>query len=468
MQADRRLAANRDGMAVASMLRRQSRPRQEAIVNGILLRVLIALAAWSSAAFAAPVFDGEGVTFNQVDFAYTDASQSNSRWGTVNVDIGAVTAATGVSSGYLNVRSALGWVVQNMPVDPSSGYPTIGTSFDLGAAGPIPGRSLALSVELTSAPIPFFTGGGMTPFTLPAVNDVVAAEGYGAGRVTNPGAPPPVRTLPFPGLLTSFSWQPGHTNVETADDQCAPMAVANSLDWLRTTYPQSLNLHPHRMGLGADGSLVGELETDMGRTFRTRRDGDGIGAAAILDGKFQYLRDNPPPRSIITKHFDPGKDEVVGDFVRHGRRSIDKTTAADTPADLVGFICSEIRAGEDVELGYLIDGGGHFVDLTGCGTILGIPVATFVEDADQTNDARGLRHWFTALLDTDGDGFINFDGANHEVSFVISESVAEPGSLALIGATLTLLLARLRVASGRPATVAPLRRRLRTNLPHSG
>ncbi|MBI2527572.1 MAG: hypothetical protein HYY95_17430 [Candidatus Rokubacteria bacterium] len=380
------------------------------------------------------------MTFNQVDFAYTLATIPNSDWGTATVDVAALASATGISGGFLNVHSSFGWVIQNLPVDPSSGYSTIGTSFNLGTSGSIVTRVLNLSVEYTASPISLFSGNVTNPFALPPTNDVVAAEGYGAGSVTNPGAPPPVRTLAFPGASTELNWQPGHPNVQTADDQCAPMAVANSLAWLNTAHPGSLRLDPHVMGLGPDGSLVGQLETDMGRTFRNRRDGDGIGADSILEGKFEYLDRNKPLRSLVTKHFDPGKDEIVGDFTRHKRTSADRTTAGDTVADLVKFICSEIKAGEDVELGYLFDGGGgHFVDLTGCGFILGIPYVTFVEDADQTNDTRGLRHWFSLLVDTDGDGRINFDGRNHEVSFVISESIPQPRALALLGFGLVLL-----------------------------
>ena len=380
-------------------------------------------------AFAVPISPGQGLTFNQVDFAYSMANVPNSDWGTVEVDIAQLGTTTSISSGFINVFSNQGWVVQNLPVDPNAGYPTIGTSFDIGISGPIPNRTLSLDVEYTQNPLTNFGGNVTNGFALPNANDVVAAEGYGTGSVTNPGAPPPPRTIAFPAGIVDLVWQPGHPNLQAADEQCAPMAVANSLQWLNITN------HPHRIGLGADGSLVGELEDDMGRTFRNRRDGDSIGANPILEGKFEYLDGNGLTGRLVTKHFDPGADELpAGNFTRHNNTSVDKTTAADTVADLVSFIISELKAGEDVELGYLIDGGGgHFVDLTGGGFILGTPFVSFVEDSDQTDDTKGLRHWVSWLEDTDGDGRINFDGANHEVSFVISESpIPEPSTLVLL------------------------------------
>ena len=406
-----------------SLLRRCVAGPQSAVFPLLLVFSIVLTAP---VVYSAPVSAGTGVDFNQIDWAYNGALEFDSQWGVVTVD----TTTLG-GSGYINVHSSTGWIVQNLPVDPSSGITSLSTYFDLGTPGPIPNRQLDLSVEYTVTPLTdFLLGGAPNTFQLPATNQVAAAEGYGAGAATSIGLPPPAWTVPLlVGPVGPVTWQPGHSNVQTADNQCAPMAVANSLDWLNNTYPGA-NLgaiDPHVTGLGADGSLVGELEADMARPFVDRRNGTAIGATQILEGKFEYLDDNGLSNKLVTKFFDPGKDEVVGDFIAHNNTAHDQTTDDDSIADLVSWLFNEIASGEDVELGYfLAGGGGHFVELTGVGFILGVPFATFVHDADQTDDTAGLETGFTPLVDRNGDGFVDFNGLGNQLSFAISESIPAP------------------------------------------
>ena len=395
-------------------------------------------------AYSTPISNGMGVSFNQIDWDYEFASEINSQWGVMHID----TSTLG-GSGYINVHSSsVGWVAQNVPVDPSSGISTLTTYFDLGRPGTIPYRKLDLSVEYTSAPVSdFTTGGTVNTFTLPDTNQVAAAEGYGVGQVFSVGLPLPAVTVPFFGMTSVPIWQPGHPNLETADNQCAPMAVANSLQWLENTHAGFKVPHDHKKGLGPDdGSLVGALEDDMARPFVNRRNGTPIGADKILEGKFEYLDDNNLTKILSTKFFDPGKDEIIGDFTMHNNTAKNQTTADDTVSDLIKWLSGELLRGEDVEIGYfLAGGGGHFVDLTGIGFIFGVPFATFVHDSDQTNDTKGLETGLTTLLDLDGDGFIDFNGRGNKLSFAISESVVpEPSSLVLCGIGVVCLFILVR------------------------
>lgn len=391
----------------------------------------LVLALIPIAAYPTQVLPGMGVSFNQIDWDYEFASETNSRWGVMHIDIPALGG-----SGYINVHSSsVGWVAQNVPVSPSSGISTLTTYFDLGQPGAIPSRTLDLSVEYTSAPVSDFTlgSGNVTTFALPTTNQVAAAEGYGAGQAAFVGLPPPAAAGPLFGVTSIPIWQPGHPNVETANNQCAPMAVANSLQWLENTHPRFNVPNDHKMGLGPDGSLVGELEDRMARPFVNRRIGRPIGADKILNGKFKYLDDNNLTGTLSTKFFDPGKDEIIGDFTAHNNTAKNQTTAGDTASDLIGWLVGELARGEDVEIGYfLAGGGGHFVDLTGIGFIFGVPFATFVHDANQADDTKGLETGLTPLLDLNGDGFIDFNGRGNRLSFAISESVIpEPSAIML-------------------------------------
>jgi hypothetical protein len=54
------------------------------------------------------------------------------------------------------------------------------------------------------------------------------------------------------------------------------------------------------------------------------------------------------------------------------------------------FIQSEIAKGEDVEIDIRYrNGGRHYVEVTGAGTILGVPWITHVADQHQDNNAAG-------------------------------------------------------------------------------
>src|SRR5437016_668633 len=88
-----------------------------------------------------------GVTFDQVNFTYPGASQPNSGYGQAFLDYSVIPG-----SGYVNVKTSSGWVVQNMPVISGSGLPGLSMMFDLGFSGTQTSAFFA-QVEYTANPL---------------------------------------------------------------------------------------------------------------------------------------------------------------------------------------------------------------------------------------------------------------------------------------------------------------------------
>lgn len=158
--------------------------------------------------------------------------------------------------------------------------------------------------------------------------------------------------------------QNGHPNVQAADNQCAPAAVANSLQFLENTTPLTVP-HDHKKGIKGDDSLVGQLDTDTDRGVVSRTDGSGVWP---FDGKLKYISDNGLKKNLIVKHYGNGLTggvpsiplDSTEDVTRHGVTSVGKGAIS------WDAICDEIKDGEDVELDmqYFVDGipdGRHYV-----------------------------------------------------------------------------------------------------------
>jgi hypothetical protein len=193
----------------------------------------------------------------------------------ISVDLAELRAATGLASGFVNVVTGLGWLVQNLPVSPRFPYPDLSTRFMLGTASGIDVTALDALVEYASEPRTSPPTGAFVGFP---VGDVESnAEGVG-GPVTSPPDPPLPGAITFaPVGRTDECGQPDHLNVQAAVNQCVPAAEANLLDWLRTTYGLPVP-DPHVPGVGVDtdgnrtadqpdaaGSLVSHLDATMGR-----------------------------------------------------------------------------------------------------------------------------------------------------------------------------------------------------------
>ncbi len=397
----------------------------------------------ASLSYAVSIGTGDGLFFSQVDLAYTGASQANSAYGQVAVDINQMTANTGISSGFLNIQTSSGWVVRNMPVDSLSGYPGISTVFDIGVGGGTDVSFLDVYADLSSTPTTSFTGGPATAFSVGDVS--YNAEGRDGGRTDLPTSSVDATVINFlANGLTDGTWQAGHTSIEQEKGQCGPAAVANSLQWIEDTYKIKIP-DPHKAGKGtppggSDGSLVGELDERM-----NRQGPDGVSDNELMDGKLQYLKDKNLGDKIETKH----KGRTGGTTLTDDHSNAGITSKADkSNLSLAEWIKHEIDDGEDVEMGVgWKSGGGHWVEITGGGTVLGVPWVSWKHDAFQ--GAAGGNNWDDGGIGWSpvvGDSLImyiegKFDPAT--LDLVVSESpVPEPSTFILFGLGAVALLGR--------------------------
>lgn len=364
-----------------------------------------------------------GVTIDQVDFR----GASNSTIGEVTIDIGSANAAAGLSSGFVNVADSTGaWLVRNLPIFDGGIYdhPSITTNLDFGTSDGFDVTAVNLVVDYASAPVTSFAGG-------PAATYSVGDTGYAVGGV---GATTAVGFVPAPTVvdlnffgtkLLEVVYQKGHKNVQAAQNQCAPMSVANSLQYLEDT-TSLLVADEHKVGLKGDDSLVGKLDAAMNRAVTSRAVGSPVSIGDILNGKLKYVGDSNLGANVSTKH-----QGVLGggDVTANGVTSKGKGAAIN-----VDFIISELKEGEDVEFVYLWAGGGHAVDITGAGYILGVPFITYVSDHLQSDvdgtDTKGTdKVDFSFIVD----GKLVNEKATPTGAFLMSQStIPEPGALAIL------------------------------------
>ena len=398
---------------------------------------------------------GQGLTFQQVAFDYVGLSPvPYSQYGEVFVNYSALPA--GDSSGYINVvLQNGGWAVQNLPVASSSGYPGLGQYFNLGAAAngsPISG--LSAFAEFTTNPLSSAPSGSFQTYDSGNGNFAQAvvtnAQGRGADRSVNPGPPSPNGATIFGSGANSLTFQPGHTNVEQDVNQCGPGSVANSFDYLRTRYgvpiPNNQTNTPGIAGNPAT-SLVAQLDTAMGRA-----QGQTVSDNNFLNGKLTYLANN----KITDLRIDFETGAGGGGTLPAANVQAGGLTAMYDGAVTGKWITGELQAGEDVELGLgFAGGGGHWIDMIGGGTILGVPWVAYIQDANQgfdantgTTDLNGGTGLFDggygfAYLSTDKNGNVTLSGIDGAgglagtIDVAVAESVPEPSTLVL---TLTGLL----------------------------
>lgn len=367
------------------------------------------------------VFEDEGVYFYQVDFTWQYSTTLNSNTAEVVVDVAELWSATGIDSGYLNVETTLGWVVQNLPVLSEFPYPTIATSFRLSDDSD-PGviSSLDAFVEFSAAPVETFVGG--IPVSFAVDPSEFNAEGL-EPALDVPAVPPVPGVVAFAlGGAIEAHFQPGHSNVQAAHMQCGPAAAANSLEWLWATYGTAV---PHAnipglgcLGGGPDASLVGHLDFHMGRWCASRLFGGGVTEHTFLDGKLSYL--DATGINLLVKHQDSGFVGLPGggNFTAHGLLSFGMGNAPSAE-----FLIEEVSLGEDVELAYRWAKGGHFVVIVGAGRILGVPWIAYRSDHTQSNTDAVLPP--DAIDNNEGTGLTDF-------SFLVDVGVPPDGLLDLV------------------------------------
>lgn len=380
---------------------------------------------------------GQGISFQQVNFTWEPGAEPDSDRGFVEVDIPTLRDATEMQSGFINIVTSLGWVVQNLSVFAEFPYPTNSTAFQISPVSGIDITSLEAYVlfstdPLSSSPIP----SGPVP-TFPVGSVDINAQGAGiieeieilsTPSGSSPGTQPPTFQGPIPGSIpVSFKCiLPPHKGVEAKTNQCVPESVANSFQWLK----DQLGIpFPFLHIEGEDGkppaSLVGNLDVLMGRPKNV-----GTCTDQGLEGKLEFLSNNGLGGRIAVQHQD---DKFFcggvggGNFTRHSLTSIGRgvpTTA---------FIQNEVCRGEDVEIWYSFrkkDGsiGGHAVNIVGTETVLGVPSITFITDFGQ-NAPGGISVVTSSLPTIAGRPRVisqlksTLDPVDGTVHHVISESV---------------------------------------------
>jgi len=389
---------------------------------------------YTSIAFAATVLPGQGVDFEQVDFLFDEATVYDSDWGRVSADPVALFNSTGISSGYLNIYTDAGRVVQNLPVNLCDGSKPIAAYFTLGLTAPQDVSLLNAYVEFTSSPQLTFTDGPRSDFSVGVAG--WNAEGAGDSHTTEIGEAPPANLVDFiPGGETTKYTQPNQ-NVQAATNQCFPMAFANSLQYLEEQF--GLNVpHNHVPGLRGDNTLVGQLDLYANRWAPSRTIGGGVWFTPMVQGKFSYLADNGLAGSLIHRHRGRGYGTPPNQALPNGNFTWRGITSTDDGATVTWqWLCDQIRNGEDVELVWSYDRGnvptgGHAVRIFECGTTLGRQWIGYLHDRLQTNwdpiDSRGLERVRVYVSDIDGDGILNAGSLDREIRFAMSESIKRDG-----------------------------------------
>ncbi|MCB1931029.1 MAG: hypothetical protein KDI45_01000 [Candidatus Accumulibacter sp.] len=412
---------------------------------------------------AVPIGIGQGVDLSQVDLAFPGVlPQPASQYGLAAVDIGQVLGAAALpSGGFLNMATAQGWVVQNLPVDAAmlaAGYPGISVMFDLGTS---PGRITALSVALdvSAAPLTSFAASPGTSFSVGQL-ELNAQGGIGPAGVNRSG-PTDYRIpqMSFDPAGQTFSvWQPNHASVEQGVNQCGPASLANSFQYLEDTFGLTgSQVHADIPGVGGvpPNSRVAQFDLATMRQITGTCPGGtpapcGVSEDQFFKGKTAYIKNNGLVSGLAVKSYGKsGGDQTVnGVFI---------DDQSNDGLSLVDWLLRELQHGEDVELWLDWKGGGaHLVDLIGGGKIKGTPWFSWVHDFTQGDNSKGTSYSEGGL------GFSFFDDAtgcwNNYVGsgqgatqiacatfrFAASESVSEPSTVALFASGLALVLLGLR------------------------
>ncbi|MBW1879953.1 MAG: hypothetical protein JRI25_12010 [Deltaproteobacteria bacterium] len=365
----------------------------------------------------------DGITFSQVDFAFAEFTQENSAWGRLEVHPAALAASTDMQAGYLNVTSARGWVVRNVPVD--SGMGPFSTYFDLQTEhGPdLAEIDVLLVYEEQVRPDLGNLTGDFSTFPLETFS--WNAEGVSPVAVVEAGKVAPDGPE-FPSSVHTSHTQPV-TNQHAAEMQCVPMSVANSLQFLEDEGVIEVP-NDHDAGSHGDLSLVGQLDDTMDRA-----EARGVWFQPMLDGKFQYLVDAGLADSLIHRHQGRGWGEAEdGEALPDGDYSFNGITSTDD-GDVVTmeWICERIAEGCDVELLYSREDGlgaitgGHAVRVYGCGKLGEAHYVRYAHDATQGDDTAGLEEVFTWPRDVDRDGTLNIESRWWEIQFAFAECPAQ-------------------------------------------
>lgn len=280
------------------------------------------------------------VQYHQLSFYNGGPFYSDSDWGAADVTFMGTSEVL-----YFNLTVGTNWVVENMPILSVQGNNVTQTQriwFDIGDSGVyVSNINCGFSLQsYTISAKPALTGTA-------SVTSKVVYNYSGASGSKGTGAPPPTAKNQKGGQVTASAVPTNHSgfpNQECGKNDCVPVAISNSLQWLNSYY--SLNMDTAAISLSA-------LRTGL------KKGPNGVDTNKIVPYKRAYTQAQKLP---ITTH------QIRGDQSKQFEKVID-----------------EMNKGQDVELILKkLDGGFHAVSITGIAqTGTGKFAITISEDSQQ-------------------------------------------------------------------------------------
>ncbi len=458
------------------------------------------------------------MTVEQVTFSFGSGRAANTNWGKLTVDPQRWRQATGLRTGYLNVflydgSGAPVPVVHNLLVPPpddcndagaslggvpSSSSPVVrqqlsslpssflrpparrlGTYIDLRpntrGTGPLAGVRLAVIYSRYPFPVgdPAFQNGlVLQPATVRVTPVVVNAEGVLGIDAGDPPPPPPGVSLdlvgPPPPVIVDPPFDPSVTdllyplqifqaaspNLESAVNQCAPLAMANVLGYLEERYnamPLLWNLpHDHLPGLGQasvagdiivwnpvpTNSVVAQIDAYVRRadTFNANQGGGTTSFCALYDGVIRYLVTFGQQALVELRHQGGSSAYGAGTSCDDGTFDLGNITSLrDDVNPTWEWIFEQLQKGRGVAITYGrydlagVRTGAHTLRVWGAARYNGRDYLYTLDDETQGINTVGLRtlQWEVADTGSPGlpgvpDGRLNLNGTTWEVEFAAS------------------------------------------------
>jgi len=320
----------------------------------VLVSVLVCTSPAAAQNQGVEILPGDGITFFPMNWFYPGGPPvPNSDWGRAVVDPRRISEITGLPSGYLNVVTEHGWVIQNWFIDSSemltldgglpgqkgdmAAYPEYSTYYNNGHGG-VPILTFPQHTICTPNPIIDIE---LVPLQLvsvaPVLIDFADPSGAGEEDVATTGSAPPLTPGSYnPFAPTFFFVQPDQVNIDTAINQCFPMSMANSLQGLENRY--RINIPDNHTPGSFGNTLAGQL--DQTSMQQGGANPTGVWFAPMMTGKFKYLADNNLNDSLVHKHQGRG----YGQMVANGNFTSSGITSQDQGANITfDWICDELQ-----------------------------------------------------------------------------------------------------------------------------
>jgi hypothetical protein len=341
-----------------------------------------------------PILDSQAVTFGQVNPLFPDSVVADWQTGIVFVDYKRL-EPDGITDGYIQVLEfgdsleEGAWVVQNFPVP---GGQALGSSAPYTFASPPSGplASTLVAVYNTKRPVmPGPVNQRMVPpqRVMPQARPVpLIPTNIGGVFIPPPPTPPePDKIKPVDPDMKRTDSQDDLTeenSVEQARNECAPAAVANSMEYLKVD--DKLKNVPSNEAK----SRVGALDRAMGYNANS-----GTPTLGILNGKLNYIKQKNLP--LVTEsqgRFCPTAS--INPKCPGGKDGSDAVTPT------VDFITQALADKKDVELCFtwaakpatvgppptpFSPAGAHCVFVTGYRFVNGFLTLNIRHDLDQGN-----------------------------------------------------------------------------------